>query len=112
VTLALAARRIPARGPLKVRIANANGFAIKGKLSGRTVNRISATRRRAVKLKARTFRVGARAKRTVGLRLPQALRRSLRRKGRLRLRLTAKVTDPAGNTRTVRRNVAPRLRRR
>jgi hypothetical protein len=34
VTLKLAAKRIPARGPLKVRVSNANGFAITGALSG------------------------------------------------------------------------------
>ena len=43
VTLRLAAKRIPARGPLKVRVANANGFAITGALSGRTVNKVSVS---------------------------------------------------------------------
>jgi hypothetical protein len=112
VTLVLATKRIPARGPLKIRVANANGFEITGKLSGRTVSYASAARRRPVKLKAKAFRVGAQARKTIRLRLPKALGRLLQRKGRLRLRLTAKVKDPAGNTRTVRKTVTPRLRRR
>jgi hypothetical protein len=36
------------------------------------------------------------------LRLPRALR-PLRRKGKLSLRMTAKVKDPSGNTRIVRK---------
>jgi hypothetical protein len=112
VTLVLATKRIPARGPLKIRVANANGFEITGRLSGRTVSDASAARRRPVKLKAKAFRVGAQARKTIRLRLPKALGRLLQRKGRLRLRLTATVKDPAGNTRTVRKTVTPRLRRR
>jgi hypothetical protein len=47
----------------------------------------------------------------VKLRLSRALRRLLARKHKLSLRLTAKVHDPAGNTRTVKKLVAPKLRR-
>jgi uncharacterized delta-60 repeat protein len=110
VTLKLAARRIPARGPLKIRVANANSFEIAGRLAGRTVQPVSAARKRRIKLKAKAFRVGAKAGKTVRLRLPTALRRELRRKGELKLRLTARVKDPAGNTRTVRKKVTPRLK--
>jgi uncharacterized delta-60 repeat protein len=111
VTLRLAAERIPARGPLKVRVANANGFEITGRLSGQTVNRVALTLKRRIKLKAKAFIVGARTKKTVRLKLPKALRQLLRRKRKMTLRLTAKVKDPAGNTRTVKKRVRPRLKR-
>ena len=112
VTLKLAARRIPARGPVKVTVANANGFEVTGRLGGETVNRVSVSRTRRVKLRARSFRVAAHAKKTVRLRLPKVLRRLLARTGKLKLRLIAKVKDPAGNTRTVKKRVTPRLKKR
>jgi len=111
VTLRLAARRIPARGPLKVRVRNRNDFVVRGKLSGRTVKKVTVAVRRRVRLRARGFRVGANARKTVKLKLPRPLRRVLRRKGSLRLRLTAKVKDPAGNRRTVRKTATVRLKR-
>ncbi len=110
VTLSLAGR-IPATGPLKVRVANANGFEVLGRLSGRTANRVSVSRNRRVKLKAKSFRVAARGRTTVSTRLPKVLRRLLRRKGKLTLSLNAVVRDPAGNTRTVKKRVTPRLKR-
>jgi hypothetical protein len=110
VTLALAVRRIPADGPLKVRVTNRNGFAVAGRLSGRTTRPVSGARRRRIRLKAKSFNVGANAKRTVSLRLPRALRRSLKHNGRLSLRLTASVNDPAGNTRVVNKKVTPKLK--
>ena len=91
VTLKLAARRIPAAGPLPVRVTNANRFRVTGKLSGRT------SRGRRVRLKAKSFTVAAHGRTTVRLSLP----RPLRRKHRLSLRLTAKLKDPAGHTRTI-----------
>jgi hypothetical protein len=103
VTLALAARRIPARGPLKVRVTNANDFGIAGRLSGHT-------RKGRLRLRARSFSVAAKAKRTVTLRLPRGLRRMLERHGRFALQLSLKVTDPAGTPRTVRKKVAPKLK--
>ena len=68
-------------------------------------------RKRRIKLKAKSFRVPANASKTVRLRLPKGLRRQLARKRRVSLRLTAKVGDPAGNTRTVRKTLKPRLKR-
>jgi hypothetical protein len=111
VTLRLAAERIPAKGPLKVRVSNANDFLVTGRLSGETVNRVLVTRKRRVKLKARSFRVAAHARKTVRLRLPKVLRRLLKRNGKLKLRLTAKVKDPAGTTRTVKKRVTPKLKK-
>jgi CSLREA domain-containing protein len=110
VTLKLARKRIPARGPLPVRVSNANDFLVTGRLSGQTTKRITVSSKRRVKLKARSFRVGAHAGKTVKLRLPKVLRRLLARKGRLFLRLTARVKDPAGNARTVRKRTSPRLK--
>jgi hypothetical protein len=111
VTLALAGKRIPARGPVKVRVANGNDFAVSGRLAGRTPTKVNASRRRVVRLAARRFTVGAQAKKTVKLRLPKPLRTVLQRRRRLALRLIAKVTDPAGRARTVRKTVTLRLKR-
>ena len=47
----------------------------------------------------------------VKLKLPKALRKLLKRKNKLSLRLTAKLRDPAGNTRTVKKTVKPKLKR-
>ena len=111
VTLRLSARRIPAAGPLKVRVTNANGFPLAGTLSGQTTNRVAVARRVRIKLKAKSFSVGGNATKTVPLRLPKVLQRLLKGNGKLSLRLTAQVTDPAGNTRTVKKKVIPRLKR-
>lgn len=111
VTLALAAGKIPARGPLPVRIANANGFPVTGSVSGQTTGKVTVSAKRIVKLKAKSFSVGANGKKTVKLKLPAALQRELKRRGKLSLRLTVKVKDPAGTTRTVKRKVTPKLKR-
>jgi hypothetical protein len=111
VTLKLAAGRIPAKGPVGFRVSNANGFAITGRLSGKTTKRVSVSRKRRIRLKAKSFSVGAHAKKTVKLKLPKALRKLLKRQHRLSLRLTAKVKDPTGNTRTVKKTVKPKLKK-
>ena len=112
VTLTLAAKRIPAKGPLAIIVANRNSFGVSGKLSGETTRRIArAQRTRRVKLRAKSFSVAANARKSVKLKLANALRRLLRRRGKLSLRLTARVKDPAGNTRTVRKRVSPKLKK-
>jgi hypothetical protein len=111
VTLSLAVGRIPAKGPVAVRVSNANGFQVTGKLSGRATSKPSRSRTLRIKLGARSFRIAARADKTVTLRLPKAARRLLRRERTLSLRLTAHVTDPAGHTRTVSKTVQPKLLR-
>jgi hypothetical protein len=111
VTLRLVQRRIPAKGPLTVRVTNANAFEISGELAGETVGKISAvSRRRPSKLKAKPFRVAPNASRTVALSLPKPLRQQLS-KGKLKLRLTANLRDPARTTRTVTKTITPRLAR-
>jgi len=110
VTLRLARRRIPARGPLRVRVLNANGFAITGILASATARRVTVSRRRIVRLRRVPFVVGPQARTTVAQRLPRTLRRILRRTGRLRLRVVATVTDPSGNTRRGIKRMTPRLR--
>jgi hypothetical protein len=102
VTLALARARIPARGPVAVRISNANDFPVSGELSGRTA------KRRRITLKRKRFEVAGNASSTVRLKLPKRLRRTLRRQRKLALRVTATLRDPAGNTRTVRKTLSPR----
>jgi len=111
VTLALAAGKIPARGPLPVRIANANGFPVTGSVSGQTTGKVTVSAKRIVKLKAKSFSVGANGKKTVKLKLPAALQRELKRRGKLSLRLTVKVKDPAGTTRRVTKKVTAKLKR-
>ena len=51
VTLKLGVKRIPAKGPIQVRIANANGFQVTGTLAGQTASRVSASRKRRIKLR-------------------------------------------------------------
>jgi uncharacterized delta-60 repeat protein len=67
-------------GRVKVRVANANAFTVRGKLSAKGA-------------KARAFALPARATRTITLRLPGR---------RARLRVSATVVDPAGHSRVVR----------
>ena len=97
VTLALTARSVPARGPVPVRVANGNGFGVNGSLGG-------------AGLKAKPFAVGAGARRTVRLALPRRVRRALARKGKVKVRLSATVRDPAGNSRRVAKTATLRLR--
>ena len=111
VTLQLAVKRIRAKGPLPVRIVNANGFAVTGSVSGQTTAPVAVARKRRVKLKAKSFSVGANARKTVKLKLPAALQRTLRRTGKLSLRMTVRVKDPAGNRRTVKKKITPKLKR-
>jgi Ca2+-binding RTX toxin-like protein len=112
VTLQLAVGKIPARGPITVRVVNANGFAITGVVSGQTTKAVATARKKRVKLKAKSFSVAANSRRTVKLKLPASLRRVLKRTGKLSLLLTARVKDPVGNTRTVKKKVTPKLKRR
>ncbi|HMJ94526.1 MAG TPA: hypothetical protein VK486_01660 [Thermoleophilaceae bacterium] len=109
VSLSLAGKRIPAKGPVKVRVANANSFEVRGKLAGATANRVKVARKVRVKLPAKTFRVVAGGRKTVALKLPTRLRKLLRRERKLSLRLTATVRDPAGNRRTAAKRITVRL---
>ena len=99
----VAARRIRGSGRIKVVIRNANGFEVSGRLSAQARKRASASR-------TWRFVVDAKSKKTVSLRLSKAQRRMLKREGKLSLRLTATVKDPAGGTRTVRKTVSLRLK--
>jgi hypothetical protein len=84
---------------------------VTGAVSGQTSKAIATARRRRVKLRKKSFSVAAKAQKTVTLKLPAPVRRSLARTGRISLTLTAKVKDPAGTTRTVRKRVTLRLKR-
>jgi hypothetical protein len=102
VTLRLAVTRIPAKGPLPVVVANANGFRVTGRL---------AATRGHVALKHVKIDVPAGASKTIRLKLPRQLTRLLKRDGRLTLRLRASLRDPAGTTRVVSKAITPRLKR-
>jgi hypothetical protein len=113
VTLKPAAGQIAAAAPVKIRVANANVFEIAGSLSGKSsVTGASSTAARTIRLRAKRFTVAAGAKKVVKLKLPSALRAVLKSRGRISIRLAARVTDPAGNTRTVKRKVTAKLKRR
>jgi hypothetical protein len=91
-------------------VSNANAFQVAGRLAGRTRRKlaIGGARKRYVSLRGKTLSIGAGARTTIRLALPRALRTVLRREGRLDLRLTAKLRDPAGNTRSVTARATPR----
>lgn len=107
VTLTPAARGIRARGPLRIRVANANAFPVSGRLAGASTKRLG--KRRAA-LRPRSLQVPPRAARTVALKLPKAIRTRLARGRRVALRITATVTDPAGDRRTVTKRITVRRR--
>jgi hypothetical protein len=111
VTIQLA-RRIPSRGPVRVVVANANGFAVTGRLAGRTARKVAVRtgRKRVVALRAKTLTIAAGARQTIRLALPRTLRSLLRRNGRIALRLTATVRDEAGNRRTVAKRATSRAK--
>jgi hypothetical protein len=135
VTVRLPARRVPARAPVKVVVTNKNSFAVSARLSMRVLTRrvrghgsvgvavsndndfsaaaqLSAqASKRSPAVRSKRFRVGAHAKKRVKLRLPKPARRLLKRKGKLSVRLTLKVTDPAGSKRTVSKKVLLRLKK-
>jgi hypothetical protein len=111
VTLRLATARISAKGAVSVRVANANGFPVTGSVSGQTTKPVTVSRKRRVKLKAKSFSVGANAQKTVKLKLPTPLQRLLKRTGKLSLQLTARVKDPAGTSRTVKKKITLKLKR-
>jgi Ca2+-binding RTX toxin-like protein len=90
-----------AGGVLSLVIANANPFAVTGRISGATTKAVATAKKRKLKLKAKSFSVGANAKKTVKLRLGGALKRLLKRRGKLTVRLSVRVGDPAGNVRIV-----------
>jgi hypothetical protein len=105
VTLRLAARQIPTRGPLRVIVTNANRFTVSGRLSGATAARPHLA------LGPRALRVRAAARATVKLAISKRLRSRFSRTGRITVRLRATVRDPAGHTRAVTKTVSVRLRR-
>lgn len=104
VTLRLGAKRIRARGPLPVIVANANRFTVTGRLAGATATRPRVT------LATRRIRVRAASPATFNLVLSKRLRSRFAHTGRLTVRLRAAVRDPAGHTRTVLKTVSVRLR--
>jgi hypothetical protein len=110
--MTLAAARIPAAGPLKVQVTNKNAFAVTGTVSGRTLRRVPVSSRlRRVRLPARSLAVAAQSAKTIRMAVPGALRRVLRERRRLALVMRARVTDPAGNARKVKKRVTVRLKR-
>ena len=136
VTVRLPARRIPGRGPVKVVVANKNSFAVSARLSIRYLTRrvrargslavavsndndfsaagrlLAQASRRGLVVKSKPFSVGAHAKKRVDLKLSKPIRRLLKKKHKLSVRFTLKVSDPAGNKRTLSKKVVLKLKKR
>ncbi len=111
VTLTLASRRIGGSGPIRVRAANANAFPVRGSLSGSAGSSAGSKSKPGIRFGKSRLVLPAHARRIVKLRLPHPLRVSLARKAKLEIALAAKIIDPAGNRRTIRKLVLVRLRR-
>jgi DNA-binding beta-propeller fold protein YncE len=111
VSLRLAAKKIPAKGPVAVRLSNGNNFQVTGRVAGRTANKITVAAKRRVSLKWKRFTIAAHGRKTVKLSLPKSLRRVLKRNHKIALVITVRVKDPAGHTRTVKKRVTPKLKR-
>jgi subtilisin-like proprotein convertase family protein len=105
-----AARRVAARGPMQVVVTNANPFPVTGRLGARTSRKLATggKRKRYLPLRAKTMTLAAGARQTIKLALPRALRTVLKRDGKVALRFTATLHDPAGNTRKVTARATPR----
>jgi hypothetical protein len=111
VGLALAPRRIPASGPLRVAVSNGNDFRVTGSLSGRSAAALHTKRgSRRISIPARAFSAAAHGRPVVKLQLPAAIQDALEKHGRVRLDLRAVVRDPAGHARTVTATVTARKR--
>jgi hypothetical protein len=133
VTVRLPARRIPGRGPVKVVVANKNTFAVSARLSMRVLTRrtrgslavavsngndfsaagrlLAQASRRGQVVRSKSFTVGAHAKKRVKLKLSKPVRRLLKKKHKVSVRLTLKVSDPAGNKRTLSKKVVLRFKK-
>jgi plastocyanin len=92
VSLELAAKRIRAKGPLEVRVSNQNAFPISGELSGEAG-------KQPIVLGPESFSVDENSEQTVELSLPKAASHVIKRKGKLKVDLSADVTDQAANSR-------------
>lgn len=93
----LAAPRKAKGGRVKVKLRNANDFSVTGSLSGKAGK---------AKVKGKKFSINAKGSKTVVLKLSKKLRKTLAKKGKLKLSLTAKIKDPAGKSRTVKKKVS------
>jgi hypothetical protein len=99
VSLALAAPRVQA-GRVAVRIVNSNPFEVSGRVAIKTRHR-----GRAKQLAAKGFKVGARSRVVVKLRLPASAHKLLDGRRGGRFVLDAIVHDLEANTRTVARSI-------
>jgi hypothetical protein len=94
-----------------LRIGNRNPFKVSAWLRGHTAKALgAATRAKRVILSTGRIEVSARGRKLVTLRLPQPVRAALERRRRLTLVFTARVRDPAGNERTIKRRFTHKLK--
>ncbi|MDX6587763.1 MAG: hypothetical protein QOI31_2236 [Solirubrobacterales bacterium] len=104
VSLGLAAKRIRAKGPLQVKVTNQNAFPISGELSGEAG-------KQPIELGPESFSVDENSEQTVELSLPKAASHVIKRKGKLKVDLSAEVTDQAANSREATATVTVRERK-
>jgi hypothetical protein len=108
VTVALARGPISG-GALKVTLENFNPFAVGGELAAAPQAKGAP---KGAKIAARAFTVGAGSTTTATLRLSEPLRKLLVGAGKLRLKLTATVTDPLGASRQIAANAVAKAQHR
>ncbi len=108
VTVKLRSTKAKRNGPAKVTLRNTNRFAVRVRLQATTPK---SGKRKAIKYATTTYTVKASSSRTVNLRLPSAARKVLASKRKLTIKVTLRVTDPAGKSRTVRKTLTLRLKR-
>ena len=95
-----------------VRIRNRNAFKVSAWLRGHTVMALGAvTRAKRVMLSTRRVEVSGRGRKLVTLKLHRRAQAALERRRRLTLAFTARVRDPAGNKRTLKRRFTHKLKR-
>lgn len=98
VALSATSTKIAKNGRLKIRVRNANDFSVTGTV-------------KAAKLKSKKAAVKAAGSKTVTLTLTKSLRKTLAKKGKLKLTVTAKIKSPSGATRTVKKKLTLKPKR-
>jgi hypothetical protein len=105
VTLAAVSTKASSSGSFKVRVKNTNLFTVTGSLSVGTAGKVHVARLVPVSLKAKKFSLKGGSSTTLTFSLPKLGTKTLNRKDRLKLMLTAKVKSPSGASRTVNQRV-------
>lgn len=98
VALSATSTKIAKNGRLKIRVRNTNGFSVSGTV-------------KVAKLKSKKVAVKASGRKTVTITLSRSLRKTLVKKGKLKLTVTAKIKSPSGTTRKVKKKLTLKPKR-